>query len=106
MRVLLREKVDKLGNPGDIVDVASGYARNYLLPCNVAVEVSDENIRKIQKEQEQCRQEMETKVCETLGNSPSQISTTFLHCTPGSISRMLLQASSQAWHITHRSASK
>ena len=59
MRVVLREKVEKLGNPGDIVEVAPGYARNYLLPCNIAVNVSDENIRRIQKEQEQHRQEME-----------------------------------------------
>jgi large subunit ribosomal protein L9 len=58
LQVLLREKVDKLGNPGDIVDVASGYARNYLLPCNIAVNVTDENIRRIQKEQEQHMQEM------------------------------------------------
>ncbi len=59
MRVLLRETVEKLGNPGDIVDVAPGYARNYLLPCNIAVNVSDENIRRIQKEQEYHREEVE-----------------------------------------------
>ena len=59
MRVLLREKVEKLGNPGDIVNVAAGYARNYLLPSKIAVSVSDENIRKIQKEQALRQQEME-----------------------------------------------
>ena len=59
MRILLRERVDKLGDPGDIVNVAPGFARNYLLPQNLAVTVSDENVRKIKKEQEKRRQEIE-----------------------------------------------
>lgn len=59
MRVLLREKIEKLGSPGDVVNVASGYARNYLLPCNLAVDVTDENLRKIQREQELRQQELE-----------------------------------------------
>ena len=59
MRILLREQVENLGNPGDVVNVKSGYARNYLLPYNLAVEVTDENVRRIQKEQEERRKEME-----------------------------------------------
>jgi large subunit ribosomal protein L9 len=59
VRILLRERVDNLGNPGDVVNVKAGYARNYLLPSNLAVEVTDENVRRIQKEQEQRRKEME-----------------------------------------------
>ena len=59
MRILLRERVDKLGNPGDIVNVAPGYARNYLLPGNMAVQVTEENIRRIGKEQEKHKQKME-----------------------------------------------
>lgn len=59
MQVLLREKIDNLGEPGDVVNVASGYARNYLLPCNMAVVVTEDNMRRIQKEQELRRQEME-----------------------------------------------
>lgn len=59
MRILLRERVENLGNPGDVVNVKPGYARNYLLPSNLAVEVTDENVRKIQKEQEHRRKEME-----------------------------------------------
>jgi len=59
VQVLLREKIDNLGEPGDVVDVASGYARNYLLPCNMAVVVTEDNMRRIQKEQELRRQEME-----------------------------------------------
>jgi large subunit ribosomal protein L9 len=37
MKVLLQQPVDKLGDPGDIVDVADGYARNYLVPRGLAV---------------------------------------------------------------------
>ena len=59
LKVLLREKVDKLGNPGDIINVAPGYARNYLLPGNIAVKVTEENMRRIEREQEKRRQEME-----------------------------------------------
>ena len=37
MRVILQQPVDKLGVPGDIVEVADGYARNYLMPRGMAV---------------------------------------------------------------------
>jgi large subunit ribosomal protein L9 len=32
MKILLKKEIKKLGNVGDVVDVANGYARNYLLP--------------------------------------------------------------------------
>ena len=37
MKVLLREDVDNLGKKGDLVDVADGYARNYLIPRRMAI---------------------------------------------------------------------
>jgi large subunit ribosomal protein L9 len=37
MKVILQKPVDKLGDPGDVVDVAAGYARNYLVPHGLAV---------------------------------------------------------------------
>lgn len=37
MKVILQKPVDKLGVPGDIVEVADGYARNYLIPRSIAV---------------------------------------------------------------------
>ena len=40
MKVVLRADVDNLGNKGDIVDVADGYARNYLVPRGLAVKAS------------------------------------------------------------------
>jgi large subunit ribosomal protein L9 len=37
MKVILQKPVDKLGNPGDVAEVADGYARNYLIPRGMAV---------------------------------------------------------------------
>ncbi len=49
-KVLLREDVDDLGSRGEIVRVRSGYARNYLLPRNLAVEASAGNVKGIEAE--------------------------------------------------------
>ena len=43
VQVLLRESVKDLGKVGDVVDVAAGYARNYLVPRRIAVEATEEN---------------------------------------------------------------
>jgi len=50
MRLILREEVDHLGRRGDVVNVARGYGRNYLLPKRLAMEVTDDNLRLIEKE--------------------------------------------------------
>ncbi len=47
MEVILREAVDKLGHPGDIVTVSSGFARNFLLPRGVAYEATPGNKKRI-----------------------------------------------------------
>jgi large subunit ribosomal protein L9 len=50
MEVILREHIDNLGRRGDVVKVASGYARNYLLPRKLALAVTDANRRQIERE--------------------------------------------------------
>jgi large subunit ribosomal protein L9 len=50
MKLLLKKDIPKLGIVGDIVDVSAGYARNYLIPRNLAAEPTDANIRAIAKE--------------------------------------------------------
>jgi large subunit ribosomal protein L9 len=50
MEVILREHVEHLGNRGDVVKVAAGYARNYLLPRKLALAVTDNNKRQIDRE--------------------------------------------------------
>jgi len=50
MEVILREHIETLGRRGDIVKVAEGYARNYLLPRKLALPVTDNNKRQIERE--------------------------------------------------------
>ena len=50
MEVILRDHVDHVGKRGDIVKVADGYARNYLLPRNLALPATDANKQRIARE--------------------------------------------------------
>ena len=50
MEVILKEHVDNLGRRGDIVKVTPGYARNFLLPRKLALAVTDNNKRQIERE--------------------------------------------------------
>ena len=53
MQVILREDVNALGKAGDVVKVADGYGRNYLIPQGLAAEVNSRNIRMIEQEKKQ-----------------------------------------------------
>jgi large subunit ribosomal protein L9 len=53
MQVILLERVAKLGQMGDVVDVKSGYARNYLLPQGKALSASDANIANFEAQKAQ-----------------------------------------------------
>ena len=46
MQVILRDRLENLGEAGEIVDVKPGYARNYLIPKGLAYEATKENIRR------------------------------------------------------------
>jgi len=50
MEVILREHVDNLGRRGEIVKVADGYARNYLLPRKLALLATDGNRKHVERE--------------------------------------------------------
>jgi large subunit ribosomal protein L9 len=50
VQIILREPVDHLGRRGDIVKVANGYARNYLLPRRLALPVTEANRRQVDRE--------------------------------------------------------
>jgi len=45
LKIILREKVDNIGKKGEIVEVASGYARNFLLPKNLALRATSSNVK-------------------------------------------------------------
>ena len=50
MEVILREHVENLGRRGDVVKVADGYARNFLLPRKLALSVTEQNRKQIERE--------------------------------------------------------
>lgn len=61
MEVILREDVEKLGSRGQMVKVANGYARNYLLPKRLAVPATDAN-KKIVEQERQAHLKREAKL--------------------------------------------
>ena len=60
MEVILRQDVEKLGSRGQVVKVAPGYARNFLLPNKIAVAATDAN-RKIVEQERQAHVRKEAK---------------------------------------------
>ncbi|HUK94102.1 MAG TPA: 50S ribosomal protein L9 [Gaiellaceae bacterium] len=61
MRVILRQDVEKLGLRGDVVDVARGYARNYLLPRRLAETATAATVAEVRKhEEKRARQEAQS----------------------------------------------
>jgi large subunit ribosomal protein L9 len=61
MEIILREDIDKLGTRGQVVKVASGYARNFLLPKRLAVAATDSN-RKIVEQERQAHLRKDVKL--------------------------------------------
>ncbi|MBM3781847.1 MAG: 50S ribosomal protein L9 [Acidobacteria bacterium] len=53
MEVILRDHVEHLGNRGEIVKVADGYARNYLLPRKLALLATEGNKKRVERERKQ-----------------------------------------------------
>src|SRR5450631_769311 len=68
MEVILREHVDNLGCRGDLVKVADGYARNYLLPRKLALLATTGNKQQIERERAKfdAREAEEKQVAEVL----------------------------------------
>ena len=55
MKLILQESITGLGNPGDLVQVKSGYGRNYLLPTGKAIVANDENMKVYEAKQEELK---------------------------------------------------
>ncbi len=62
MRVILRENIENLGKKGDIVNVAPGYGRNYLIPKKIAIEVTPRNMKMIAIEQKALKKGLEKEM--------------------------------------------
>ena len=59
MRVILKKDVENLGSKGDIVDVAPGFGRNYLIPKQLALEVTSSNMKMIEIERQSLKKKLE-----------------------------------------------
>ena len=62
MKLILNSDIKSLGRKGDIVDVAKGYARNYLLPKKLAIVASANNLEFAQKLQEKRQQQAQVNI--------------------------------------------
>src|SRR3954468_1523256 len=72
MKLLLKESIKNVGRVGDVVEVSPGYARNYLLPNDLAVQPTPGNIKKVEErrkeieKQERERRDQQAALLKTL----------------------------------------
>ncbi|HXV17787.1 MAG TPA: 50S ribosomal protein L9 [Gemmatimonadaceae bacterium] len=79
MEVILRQAVEKLGHPGDIVKVSPGYARNFLLPRGCAYEATPGNKKRIEQERQrlEAAEESRRTSAQEYAGKLEQVSLTF-----------------------------
>jgi large subunit ribosomal protein L9 len=79
MEVILRQAVENLGKPGDVVKVSNGYARNFLLPRGVAFEATPGNLKRIAQEKErlEAAENERRTAAQGLAEKLEQVSLTF-----------------------------
>jgi large subunit ribosomal protein L9 len=78
MKVILTRNYENLGEKGDIVNVRPGFARNYLIPFNYALDYTEGNLKQYQELQklQEVRENKQKKEAETLAESLNKISCT------------------------------
>ncbi len=78
MKVILQEDVKGKGKKGDLINVSDGYARNFLLPRQLAVEASQSNVNTLnqRKAAEKSRRDKEITAAKELAEKISQITVT------------------------------
>ncbi len=64
VQLLLVNDVPNLGNSGDVVEVKAGYGRNYLLPRGLATQVSNHNLKLLERHNEKVRQAREARLAD------------------------------------------
>ena len=79
MKVILQENIDGVGYLGDLLTVADGFARNYLLPRGKAVEANTRNIKGLEhlKRVASQKAKKETQVLQELAKKISKVALTF-----------------------------
>jgi large subunit ribosomal protein L9 len=83
VKLILREDVENLGKIGEIVEVAGGYGRNYLLPRGLAVKASTKNLKEQehQKKLIQARMDRQKKDAQEMAGSLDSVSCTIARKT-------------------------
>jgi large subunit ribosomal protein L9 len=78
MKVILRDDVEKLGNAGQVIAVADGFARNFLFPRNLAVPATKGNVRSIDeiKKQKKLREDKKRRDAEKQKDKLEKLSLT------------------------------
>ncbi len=59
MKIILKQDVENVGHKGDIVNVSTGFGRNYLLPKKLALEVTPSNLKMIEIERQSLKKKVE-----------------------------------------------
>jgi len=79
MKVILKQDVEKLGRRGDVVNVAPGFGRNYLIPRKMALAVTPTNVKMIEIERQSLKKkvEAERQTFQSLVQKLNQVSLTF-----------------------------
>ncbi len=79
MKVILKQDVEKLGRRGDVVNVAPGFGRNYLIPRKMALAVTATNLKTIEIERQALKKkaEIERKSFQSLVQKLNDVSLTF-----------------------------
>lgn len=78
MKVILRKDFDKLGKVGDLVDVKDGFARNYLIPQEIAYVATEGSMRALDEEKKQhtYRQQKEERDAQKIASRLDKVSIT------------------------------
>lgn len=78
MKIILRKNYDQVGKIGDVVEVKTGFARNFLIPRGIAYTATAGNIRALEEEKKQVakKQEKERKEAEVLAAELEKVSVT------------------------------
>ncbi|MBC7348682.1 MAG: 50S ribosomal protein L9 [Candidatus Aminicenantes bacterium] len=80
MKIILLENVEKVGRKGDILEVAPGFARNYLIPRKLAMEVTPGNLKSVEMQQKALKKKLEKErlTFQELIKQLNQVSLTFV----------------------------
>ena len=79
MEVILRQAIENVGQPGEVVKVSNGFARNYLLPRGLAMEATAGNKKRIEQDRQRLEAAESTRrdSAQELANKLNEVSLTF-----------------------------